>query len=274
MLRLLDALSIWGVLILFIVFILGSIFLLRYLLKSFETKSRESAKDSDLDPKLLKKYPLVDINKYGFLIGNIGAILSLAVVLAAFEFPLFEEQELVNLGNLDSDIEEMIEIPPTEQKPPPPPKIKQPEIVEIPDEEEIEEEIEIELDVEIDEETVVEEIIETEEVEEENVNEIFEVVEEGAEPKMGYKNFYAWVGKNISYPRQAKRMGVEGKVIVQFVVEKNGKLTDVKVLRGQGAGLDEEAVRVLKMADAWKPGKQRGRAVRQRMVIPIHFQLR
>lgn len=200
--------------------------------------------------------------------------LSLLIVLAAFEFPDFEEQTLVDLGVLDADIEETIEIPPTEQKPPPPPKLQQPEIVEVPDEEEIEEEIEIELDVEIDEETVVEDVIDSEEPEEEEVvDEIFEIVEENATPDGGMPAFLGWVAKRIKYPTQARRMGVEGKVYVQFVVDKDGSLTEIKVVRGIGAGCDEEAVRVIKMSKKWKPGKQRGRAVKQRMILPINFKL-
>jgi protein TonB len=68
-------------------------------------------------------------------------------------------------------------------------------------------------------------------------------------------------------------MGVEGKVFVQFVVDKDGTLTDIKAVKGIGAGCDEEAVRVLKAAPKWKPGKQRGRPVKVRMILPITFKL-
>jgi protein TonB len=86
-------------------------------------------------------------------------------------------------------------------------------------------------------------------------------------------SFLKYVSKNLKYPAQARRMGVEGKVFVQFVVEKDGSITDIKVVKGIGAGCDEEAVRVLENAPKWKPGKQRGRPVKQRIVLPIVFKL-
>lgn len=273
MIKLLDNLGPWGVGILFFALIIGITQLFRYIINKAGKKAR-AKQDKDTD-YLVKKYPSSDLSRYRGLFTNIGLALSLAIVLAAFEFPNFEKESLVDLGTLEAEAEELIEIPPTIQKPPPPPKtMKLPEIIEVPDEEEIEEEIEIELDVEISDETVVEEVIESEEpVEEEVVDEIFEIVEENAAPKGGMKKFYGWVGKNVKYPTQARRMGVEGKVYVQFVVDKDGSLTDVKVVRGIGAGCDEEAIRVIKKAPKWSPGKQRGRAVKQRMVIPINFKL-
>jgi protein TonB len=85
--------------------------------------------------------------------------------------------------------------------------------------------------------------------------------------------FYEYVGKKLKYPAQARRMNIEGKVFVEFVVNRDGSLVDVKVMKGIGAGCDEEAVRVIQSAPAWKPGKQRGKPVRQRMVLPITFKL-
>jgi len=271
MIRLLDTMGMAGLAIFFAVALVGTIYLLRYIMGK---KSAELTTEGANVGQLQKKHEDVDIHKYRKLVANIGLMLSLAIVLAAFEFPDFEESDLVDLGTLDSDMEEMMEIPPTEQLPPPPPKIETPQIVEVPDEEEIEEEIEIDLDMEADEETVIEEIIIEEEPEvEEKVEEIFEIVEESAEPNGGYAAFYKFVKKNIKYPNQAKRMGVEGKVYVQFVVDKDGSITDVKAIRGIGAGCDEEAIRILQKSPKWKPGKQRGRAVKQRIVLPINFKL-
>jgi len=88
--------------------------------------------------------------------------------------------------------------------------------------------------------------------------------------------FHPWVERakvTLKYPAQARRMGIEGKVYVTFVVGKEGEITDVKVLKGIGAGCDEEAIRVLSGAPNWKPGKQRGRPVRVRMQLPIIFKL-
>ena len=271
MIRLLDTMGMAGLAVFFAIALVGTIYLLRYIMGK---KSAELTAEGSNVAHLQKKHEEVDIHKYRKLIANVGLMLSLAIVLAAFEFPDFEESELIDLGSLDADVEEMMEIPPTEQLPPPPPKIETPQIVEVPDEEEIEEEIEIDLDMEADEETVIEEIIiEEGPVVEEKVDEIFEIVEEGAEPTGGYAAFYKFVKKNIKYPNQAKRMGVEGKVYVQFVVDKDGTITEVKSIRGIGAGCDEEAVRILQKSPKWKPGKQRGRAVKQRIVLPINFKL-
>ncbi len=267
-----NAVSLVGV-GLFFGFFFGFLINLIHLFTFIINKNGEKSRATEGDLKQ-KKYYSVDVNKYKGLLANIGMALSLVLILAAFEFKDFDKQELVDLGSLDVEVEEQIEIPPTEQKPPPPPKLQQPEIVEVPDEEEIEEEIEIELDVEIDEETVVEEVVFEEEPEEEEaVDEIFEIVEDSAEPEGGMAAFLGWVAKQIKYPTQARRMGVEGKVYVQFVVDKDGTLTDVKVVRGIGAGCDEEAIRVIEKSKKWKPGKQRGRAVRQRMILPINFKL-
>ena len=85
--------------------------------------------------------------------------------------------------------------------------------------------------------------------------------------------FYKYVATTLRYPAQARRMGIEGKVFVQFVVDKDGSLTDVQAIKGIGAGCDEEAVRVISKAKKWKPGKQRGRAVKVRMILPITFKL-
>ena len=111
------------------------------------------------------------------------------------------------------------------------------------------------------------------EEEKEDPNTIFTVVEETAAPIGGMGAFYEFVGKKIKYPAQAKRMGIEGKVFVEFVIEKDGSITDVKAIKGIGGGCDQEAERILQTAPKWKPGKQRGKPVRQRMVLPIAFKL-
>lgn len=219
----------------------------------------------------LKKNPKADLAKKSSMFLNIGLCGSLFLTILAFEWRSYDDSGLMDLGSLDEDFEDILEIPPTEQPPPPPPKIKLPEIIEVPDEEEIEEEIEVELDVEVTEETVVEEIVFEEAPEEENVDEIFTIVEEPAGFPGGLSAFYGYLKKEMKYPRQAQRMGIEGRVFVQFVVERDGTLTDIQVVKGIGAGCDEEAVRVLKKSPKWKPGKQRGRAVRQKMIQNILF---
>ncbi len=103
--------------------------------------------------------------------------------------------------------------------------------------------------------------------------EIFTVVEELPGFEGGMDAFYQYVAKEIRYPLQARQMGVEGRVDVQFVVEKDGSLSDIKVIKGIGPGCDDEAVRVMENAPLFKPGSQRGMPVRVRMVVPIVFQL-
>lgn len=221
-----------------------------------------------------KKNPKADLSKKSGLFLSIGLVISLSLSIMAFEWKFYDEGSLVDLGTVDDNFEDMMEIPPTQQPPPPPPVIQQPEIVEVPDEEEIEQEIEVNLDIEITEETVIEDIIFEEAPVEEKADEIFTIVEE--QPSFqggGNAAFLKWVGQNLKYPSQAQRMGIEGKVYVQFVIEKDGTVTDVKAIKGIGGGADEEAVRVIKSAPKWSPGMQRGRPVRVRMILPISFQL-
>ncbi|PWJ42690.1 TonB family protein [Sediminitomix flava] len=109
---------------------------------------------------------------------------------------------------------------------------------------------------------------------EEVVDDIFEIVEAVAAPEGGMSNFLGSISKSISYPYAAKMMEIEGKVYVQFVVSKSGKLEDIKVVRGIGVGCDEEAIRAISNSTVkWKPATQRGRKVRQRIIIPINFKL-
>ena len=118
-----------------------------------------------------KKHPKADLDKKTGMFFNIGLAISLALVITAFEWPFYDDSGLVDLGQVNDDFEDIMEIPPTEQPPPPPPKVQLPKIIEIPDEEEIEEEIDVDLDVEITEETVIEDIVFDEAPEEEVADE-------------------------------------------------------------------------------------------------------
>lgn len=114
-----------------------------------------------------------------------------------------------------------------------------------------------------------EEIVEPEEKKEE----AFSYVEEMPSYPGGEEALMQFIYSNVQYPEIAKRAGVEGKVFVSFVVEKNGSITEVRVAKGIGAGCDEEAVRVVRMMPGWKPGKQNGKSVRVRVLIPFTFKL-
>jgi periplasmic protein TonB len=221
----------------------------------------------------IKKKPEADLGRKSGLFFNIGLVVSLLLVITAFEWRFYDAQSIVDLGESDMQFEDIMDIPPTEQPPPPPPKIQQPEVIEVPDDEEIEEKIEFDLDIEATEETVIEEIVFKDAPEEEVTEEIFTIVEDQPSPIGGMQAFYQYVQKELKYPAQARRMGIEGRVFVQFVVDRDGSITEVEAIRGIGAGCDEEAVRVLQEAPKWTPGKQRGRAVKVRMILPITFKL-
>ena len=122
------------------------------------------------------------------------------------------------------------------------------------------------------------EIMDYVEVEEEAVEEEaipFQLVEEKPSFQGGDANqFSKWVNSRLVYPEIAKENGVQGRVTLQFTVEKDGSVTKVKVLRGVDPSLDKEAVRVVSMSPKWKPGKQRDRAVPVTYTFPVIFQLR
>jgi len=110
-------------------------------------------------------------------------------------------------------------------------------------------------------------------VTEDTGNQIFTAVEVEPEPAGGIQKFYDFLGNKIKYPNAAKEAGTQGKVIMTFVVEKDGSLTDIKVLREPGNGLGDEATRVMKLAPKWKPGIQNGKPVRVQYTIPVNFSL-
>ena len=102
---------------------------------------------------------------------------------------------------------------------------------------------------------------------------MFTIVEEMPAYPGGDDKLYEYLGKNIKYPQIARESGIQGRVFVNFVVEPDGSVSNVKVMRGIGGGCDEEAVRVIKTMPKWKPGKQRGKAVRVTYTIPVVFKL-
>jgi TonB family protein len=103
--------------------------------------------------------------------------------------------------------------------------------------------------------------------------EIFDVVETQPNPPGGMAGWNQYLAQNLQYPAQARRMGIEGTVIVVFVVNLDGSISDVEVLRGIGGGADEEAIRVVQNSPLWEPGKQRDRVLNTRMRLPIRFKL-
>jgi len=207
----------------------------------------------------------------------VGAIIILAVLFVGFEWSERDKKVTTDSGITDVVFEEEI-IPITEQEqpkqaPPPPEAPKVEEVLEIMDNEsEVEEST---IQASDDTQAAVEVKYTPVEVEEEEVDEqeIFQVVEEMPEFPGGLAECMKWLGKNIKYPQISQENGVQGRVIVQFVVNKDGTVVDPVVVRGVDPYLDKEALRVITQMPKWKPGKQRGKAVRVKYTVPVMFRL-
>jgi periplasmic protein TonB len=221
-----------------------------------------------------KKTLKADLTAKTFLFFNIGMVAALLVSIFAFTY-----KTPTHLNPMDPDdnglvIDDFDVVLPTEHLTPPPPRIQQPVIQEVRNDEEVQQDLEVDMDIETDVSEQANEVVVVEVDEPEEDREmVFTVVEESASPVGGLKTFYEFISKKIKYPAQAKRMHIEGKVFIEFIVERDGTITDVKMYQGIGGGCDEEAVRVVSMAPKWNPGKQRGKPVRQKMIVPIIFQL-
>lgn len=224
-----------------------------------------------------KKNPRLDLSRMQPLIFSISLTVTMVLANFAFNWKSYDNPNAVLQQKNKNDFEEIMDIPPTEIKPPPPAATRAPSIIEVPDEQKIEEDVKIKLDLEMTTETVMStftnEVIEPPKMDVEETEKIFVIVEQTAAPRDGMAAFYKYVSENIKYPPPALRMGIEGRVFVQFVVNKDGSLSDFDVVKGVGSGCDEEAIRIIKNSPPWSPGKQRGKPVRQRMVLPIFFQL-
>ncbi len=221
-----------------------------------------------------KKTPKADVYAKANLFRSIGLMISMILVITAFQWKSYDKVQVDLQSKNTNTFEEVMDIPPTEQAPPPPAQVVQPQVVEVPNEEEIKDEIKVNLDIEVTDQTKVEQIvIQTPEPEQEESDRIFTIVEESASPKGGLAAFYQYVKDHINYPPQARRMGIQGRVFVEFVIGKDGSLADVHTVKGIGAGCDEEAVRIVQSAPPWNPGKQRGKPVKQRYTLPIIFKM-
>ncbi len=222
----------------------------------------------------IKKNPDANLENKKGVYFLIGLLLSLGVVLVAFEYTQYEG-EVGSLGDLDIILDEEEMIPITQQTPPPPPPPPpQTTIIEIvEDDEEIEEELEIE-DTEMDEDDIIEIVDIPEEVVE--APQIFHVVEESPEFPGGQVELMKFLQKNTQFPSIAREAGITGVVYVQFVVREDGKVDpdDIQILRGVHPALDKEAVRVVKSMPDWKPGRQRGKAVPVYYKLPFRFNLK
>ena len=227
----------------------------------------------------IKKSEKANLENKKLLFVEIGLVISLAITLFAFEWTSTETEVAVLEDTQELVLEEEI-IPITQEAPPPPPAA--PKIPVLSDQIDIvDDEIEVDDDLFMnleDDSSLGVEIMDYVEVEEEVVEEEaipFQLVEEKPSFQGGDANqFSKWVNSRLVYPEIAKENGVQGRVTLQFTVEKDGSVTKVRVLRGVDPSLDKEAVRVVSMSPKWKPGKQRDRAVPVTYTFPVIFQLR
>jgi len=245
------------------------------------------------------KYPDVDSFRSTGVFFKLGLAVALALTLLAMSWTQYETAVYIpdDAMEFDEDIE--IEPPRTAEPPPPPPPPPPPVIEEVPEEEILEEEEQEFMDQTIEEETVIEEEKYVEAAPppppppppEPEMEEIFKVVEQmprfpGCDDSGGsneekyacaQKKLLQYVYKNVKYPAIARENGIQGGVVVQFVVEKDGSITDIRIARDIGAGCGEESLRVVEsmnnMPQRWTPGKQRGKSVRVQFTLPIKFKL-
>ena len=228
----------------------------------------------------VKKSAKASLENKRLLFTEIGMVISLLVVWGAFEYTSKEKKTSL----LDDQTAVVIEdemVPITQETPPPPEAA--PKIPVLSDQIEIlEDDIKLEddtfMNLEDDANMGVEIMDYVEEVEEEVVEEEaipFQLVEEKPSFNGGDANeFSKWVNSKLVYPEIAKENGVQGRVTLQFTVNADGSVSNVKVLRGVDSSLDKEAVRVVSSSPKWKPGKQRDRAVKVTYTFPVIFQLR
>ncbi|HBG53401.1 MAG TPA: energy transducer TonB [Rikenellaceae bacterium] len=228
----------------------------------------------------LKKSPKANLENKRMLFIEIGLVVALVVVLAAFEYKTDEK----NASFIDAEVKQVIEeeqIPVTLETPPPPPETPQAPLlsdaIEI-----VDDDITIEDDIIIESEDDASFAVEIrdyinytqeETVEEEEIP--VAIVEEKPTFLGGDENtFTKWVFERIVYPEVAKENGVQGRVTLTFIVDSDGYVKNVMVLRGVDPSIDKEAVRVVSSSPRWKPGRQRDKNVRVRYNFPLNFQLR
>ena len=207
----------------------------------------------------------------------IGFVIALGVMFVALEWTQREVEdnsELYTAKDMSLN-EEMIPITLPEKKtvPPPPAAVTKAEIIEIvEDDADIEEDIMASTEdnvewVDLDEYDVVE--VEPEPEEEE----IFMVVEDQPEFPGGTAALLDYLRKNIKYPAICRENNIQGRVLVSFVVNKDGAIVDPEVVKSVNPSLDKEAVRVISKMPNWKPGSQRGKPVRVKYTVPVNFRL-
>lgn len=226
----------------------------------------------------IKKSKKADLENKKLIFFEIGLIFALLVLYLLFEWRVDTREAAIFQAVTEEEIvEEIIPITRMMMKPPPPPPPVLTDYIEIvEDDQEIEMELEIE-DIEFEEHEDVElkEVYEEgEEYGEYEDDYVFVVVEEAPRFPGGYKALMKWLSNNIKYPQVAQLNMIQGKVFVNFVVNKDGSVCNVTVTRKVDPSLDAEAIRVCRKMPKWKPGKQRQKPVRCSFTLPINFTLK
>jgi protein TonB len=224
----------------------------------------------------VKKSKKADLERRKFYFLEIGLILSLAFVIFAFEWKTYESRSLSDINHLTVDSEEVELVIRTSQPtlpPPPPLKIIQTTLMEIVDNN-TEIDVDIEVNTEMGENKLDQTLVLPEIIDIENEDPIpFSRIEEKPSFIGGDIALMKHLAACIKYPRIARESGIQGTIGVYFIIEKDGSLSDIRLERGIGGGCDEEALRCIQAMPKWKPGKQRGKAVRVSFIQPIRFYL-
>lgn len=226
----------------------------------------------------LKKSPKADLENKRNLFVQLGLVVSLAICLYGFEATSKVDQ-VQSLGSMSGQTVEEEIIPVTRQEevkppPPPPPKVVDMLVI-VDDNTEIQDELEIE-DTEATDKTAiiaVMQVSDNKQEEEKEETPVFFIVEEMPDFPGGQLALRKFIAQAIKYPVIAQENGIQGKVFVNFVVEKDGSVTKATISRGVDPSLDKEALRVVNSLPKWKPGKQGGKPVRVSYTVPINFVL-
>jgi len=225
----------------------------------------------------VKKNPKVNLEKKKGMFMQVGLILSISLVLVAFNWTSEPEKSKISFDK-GGAIEELDMIINTEHKKTEPPVVKPPK-VEVPDLKIVEDHYEIDDENTFNFDMTTDETIPVQcEMPEENYADDDDNFYIKADKMPTFKggnlaDFRNWVQKRLRYPTIAQEEGIQGKVYIVFIVDKTGKVTNVKVLRGVDPLIDNEAVRVVKSSPRWTPGEQRTRKVNVKFSIPILFRL-
>jgi len=223
----------------------------------------------------VKKSPKASLEDKKMLFVMMGLVMVLSLLYIGFEWT---DREVTVYAATDTSLlaEEEIEVVQTAQELPPPPPPPAPEIVEILNV--VEDNVEVasvEINTEDDKNkvVVVSAPVTSAPIEEEEDNVVFQVVEKMPSFPGGDAALFKFLGDNVKYPVIAQENGVQGRVICQFVVNRDGSIVDVEVVRSVDASLDKEAIRVIKSMPKWSPGQQRGKPVRVKYTLPVNFKL-